>query len=65
MTALEGKSLVATCDRCSRRRTLAHGCIGLVIADSPERTAELLALAKWQTGVNEPDLCEKCAPKNS
>lgn len=61
MITVEGSTVTATCDRCGLQMVLASGCIGLEVAASPSRQAEILDMADWTCGADEPDTCEKCA----
>jgi hypothetical protein len=56
-----GQTVMATCDRCGREMILGSGSVGQQLAASAEYRAEVLGMAEWTCGADEPDVCERCA----
>jgi hypothetical protein len=61
MITVTGQTVMATCDRCGREMVLGSGSVGQDLAASPSRQAEVLSMADWTCGADEPDVCERCA----
>ncbi len=61
MITVTGQTVMATCDRCGREMVLGSGSVGQQLAASAEYRAEVLGLAEWTCGADEPDVCERCA----
>ena len=59
MIEISGTTVTATCDRCGLQMVLASGLIGLEVAASPSRQAEVLEMADWTCGADEPDKKEE------